>query len=69
MKTLKSTGPLFYAAHTDKTDGVPKGKIHIHFVRYETIEMNEEDFKQTNFQVHDANQPEPRAIAKLVADA
>lgn len=67
MKTIKSTGPLFYGAHTDKTPGIPKGKVHVHLVRYETLEMDEKDFDATTFKIHDANQPEPRAIAKLVA--
>lgn len=66
MKTIKSTGPLFYGAKTDKTPGVPKGKVHVHMVRYETLEMDAADFDVTTFKVHDANQPEPIAIAKLV---
>ena len=67
MNTIKSTGPLLYGAHTEKTHGIPKGKIHVYFVRYETIEMDAEDFDQTKFQIHDANHLEPRAIAKLVS--
>jgi hypothetical protein len=67
MRTIKSTGPLLYAVHTSATSGIPKGKVHIHLVRYETLEMDEEAFKECNFKVHDANQPEPKRIAELVA--
>lgn len=66
MKTLSNTGPLFYAARTDKHQNVPKGKIHVDFVRYETLEIDEADFEKMTVHVHDANCREARLIAALV---
>lgn len=64
MKTVKSTGPLLYAINNTK--GIPKGKVHVHLVRYETFEMDDAGFDATKFKFHDASQPEPRTIAGLV---
>ena len=69
MKTIKDTGPLFYACRTDRMSDVPKGKVRIFIVRYQTYEYEEEEFKKLegSFHVHDANSWEAREIAKLVA--
>lgn len=72
MRTIKSTGPLFYAAYTESGgamgDIVPNGKIHVHVVKYETYEydLNEFDSKQRTFHIHDANCPEAKMISSLV---
>ena len=64
MKTIKSTGPLLYSVQTDKTPGVPKDKVHVRCVRYETYEMDSGDFDRTTFTIHDANSPEAKQLAK-----
>lgn len=70
MTTLKSTGPLFYAASTKPnpiTGEVPAGKIHVHFVRYESYEYDLKEFEEQKVVVHNANSPEAKLIAALVA--
>lgn len=43
------------------------GKVRVWCVRYETYEMDSAAFDDTTFTLHDANEPEPRLIARLVA--
>lgn len=66
MKTVKSSGPLLYRVETEKTKGVPKGKIRVHVVKYETYEINDADFDDMKFKIHDANSEEAKEIAALV---
>lgn len=68
MKTLESTGPLLIGVDTDATPGVPKGKMHVYCVRYDTYlldETNPEDLA-TNFKIHDANHHHAIIIARAV---
>ena len=64
MKTILSTGPLLYAVKTEAVSGVPKGKVRVQCVRYETYEMDAADFDETTFTIHDANTPEAITLAK-----
>ncbi len=66
MKTLKATPQLVYQVRTDKTDGVPKGKVHVYTVQYRNFEIDDEDFRRMEFQIHDSSAPEPRLLARLV---
>lgn len=64
MKTILATGPLLYAVKTEATPGVPKGKVRVQCVRYETYEMDVADFDRSTFKIHDANTPEAKTLAK-----
>lgn len=64
MKTIEKTGPLLIAVKTHKTKGIPKGKIQVTFVRYETYEYDDAEFNDQKFEVHDANRREAKIIAR-----
>lgn len=66
MKTIKKTGPLLISVNTDKTKGVPKGKVQVTFVRYEAYEYDVDEFNEQRFEIHDASLPEAKLIAKAV---
>ncbi len=66
MKTLKSTGPLLIRVETEKTPTVPKGKVRVYCVRYETYELDADEFDKTTFRIHDAACEEARTIAEAV---
>jgi len=66
MKTLKSTGPLLISVKTDQTPSVSKGMVIVQLVRYETYEMTEQEFCDSNFTIHDSNCQEAKLIAALV---
>lgn len=66
MKTLKATGPLLIQVNTETMPGVPKRKVHVTCVRYETYEIDAAEFDKMTFQMHDASAPEAKVIARLV---
>lgn len=67
MTTIKDSGQLLIATRSSKMADVPEGKIRITTVQYRTYEYDVSEFNDQTFQVHDANLPEARIIAKAVA--
>jgi len=67
MTIYNSTGPLLIAVRTPKYGQVPPGHVHVTTVTYEDHVMPGHEFENTKFKVHDANLPQAKIIAELVA--
>ncbi len=68
MKSINATVPYFYAAETDTQPNVPKGKMHIHTVKFETYELDAEEnaMKDVQFSVLSPNSIEFKRLAKFL---
>lgn len=60
MKTLSKSNRMCYSVEEHD------GKVRIHLVQYETLEMTKAEFDETRFQAHDINTKESQTIARLV---
>jgi len=66
LKTISKSQQMLYAFHTDKMKGVPKGKVRVHLVSFEVLEIDTDDAKSINFSILPQNHPEATMMCAVM---
>jgi hypothetical protein len=69
VKTINKSGPVLFAVDTDKTEGVPKGRVRAEFVRFESLEFEEGEFSALEFPVLNLGSVEVARLVQVIAGA
>jgi len=57
---------MLYAFHTDKMKSVPKGKVRVHLVSFEVMELDAEDAKGIDFSILSQNHPQATMMCGIM---
>jgi len=57
---------MLYAFHTDKMAGVPKGKVMVHLVSFEVLEIDADDVESIKFSILPQNHPEATIMCAVM---